>query len=213
MDELKAKILEVIRRVGDTDMTAGIVIDLVLQWRAKRGGRHPGSQARQIELHEVGKPVCKPLPVGSDPDLVRSDQGSPDPSKPDPKITNIMGRRRGAAPDGDNLFGSTLARFCALWRQRYGVDYVPTAADRNQLGRLLHGLPPEHARELPDAFKNYLRDLSPFVAQEMRHCLRHFCAAGGFNKYRSAAPVLTEREARTVAAGDQWLELQRGRGG
>lgn len=107
-----------------------------------------------------------------------------------------------------NAFAKAMGQFCEIWRTKYGVPYYPTASDRNQLGRLLHSLPREVLQELPRAFNGYLADRDPFVAQQMRHCLRHFCTSGGMNKYLSNVLILTERTVRNNAAGEQWLAVQ-----
>lgn len=103
-----------------------------------------------------------------------------------------------------------LGQFCRAWQGRYGKPYRPTGADRNQLGRMLHDLLPEDLPDLAFAFANYLADLSPYVAQSHRHGLTLFCTSGGFNKYRTVAPILSKREASSVAAGEQWLAMQEG---
>jgi hypothetical protein len=106
-----------------------------------------------------------------------------------------------------NAFVKAMGQFCEIWRTKYGTAYYPTAADKNQLGRLLHSIPRELLQELPRAFNAYLADRSPFVAQEQRHSLRFFCTSGGMNKYLSDVLILSERTARSNAAGEQWLAI------
>lgn len=209
MDELKKKIVTVIERVGATDMAAEIIIDLVKSGLGRLGGRPPKNG-----LVTRSKPVTngnhKPV-SGNSGDLFSDPSSSPEPSKQ----TDLKVNGSGAAlavvppyPPAQNAFGKALAQFCEIWRTRYGVYYEPTSADRNQLGRLLKGLSLERLQELPRAFRAYLGDLSPFVAQEQRHSLRFFCTSGGMNKYRASAPVLSEKEARSQAAGEQWEAMQ-----
>lgn len=102
-------------------------------------------------------------------------------------------------------FFKALRQFCEVWRTKYVASYEPDKADKNQLGRLVKQLTPELLADLPRAFRNYLDDFSPFVAQEQRHNLRYFCTSGGFNKYRVNAPVLSAREARGMEAGRQFV--------
>lgn len=102
-------------------------------------------------------------------------------------------------------FFRALRQFCEIWRNKYGVNYQCTAADRNQLGRLIEQLDREGVGELPGAFYAYLGDLSPWVAQDQRHSLRYFCTSGGFNKYRVSAPVRSAKEARGIEAGRQFV--------
>lgn len=213
-NDLKAKILTVIERVGATDMAAEIIIDLVKRGLGRMGGRPPNNR-----LSTPSKPVTNGVEtpatgVSSDPISDPSSPESPDPSKPDREDPVSDGQGSLALvpfPPQKNVFGKALAQFCEIWRTRYGVYYEPTAADRNQLGRLLKGLSPAALEELPRAFRAYLGDLSPFVAQEMRHSLRYFCTSGGMNKYRASAPVLSAKEARGHAAGEQWEAMTNGR--
>ena len=93
-----------------------------------------------------------------------------------------------------------LEQFCTIWGARYGVPYSPTPADKNQLGRLIRTCNAEMLAALPVAFRGYLQDLSPFVAQEMRHSLQFFCTSGGINKYRTNAPAVSAKEARSAEA-------------
>lgn len=125
-----------------------------------------------------------------------------------------MGRPRGAAvATPGNPFRWAQEQFCSLWEEAYGAPYEPTPADLSQLGRLLRGLSREAVLELPRAYRGYLNDLSPFVAQEQRHSLRYFCTSGGFNKYRVEAPMLSAREAKGSMAVRQFVELTGGRNG
>lgn len=99
-----------------------------------------------------------------------------------------------------------LGFFCEAWRAKYGARYVPSPGECKHLRVLLEQVGAD-AADLPMAFGRYLEDLSPFVAQDMRHSLLHFCTKGGFNKYRAVAPILTRREAATLAGGEQWLAM------
>jgi hypothetical protein len=207
-DQLVGKILAVVERVGVTDTAAEIVIDLVLAWSAeetreyervkKRRQRVPGRPGTREVSRDVPDSPGTGVVSGSGSDLDLSFR-IPDPSKPIREDHGLMSR---------NPFGRALAQFCGVWQGRYGVPYEPTPADRNQLGRLVRTLAGERLHELPIAFEAYLADLSPFVAQEMRHSLCHFCAAGGFNKYRAVAPILSRKEAATVASAEQWIAMQ-----
>lgn len=113
-----------------------------------------------------------------------------------------------AKPD---RFTRALGQFCEIWRTKYGVWYEPTAADRNQLGRLLSKLSPGGLEELPKAFNGYLGDRSPFLTERVRHGLAHFCTSGGFNKYRTPAVVVTsQREVDNARAAEQWSAMRNG---
>lgn len=130
---------------------------------------------------------------------------SPDPSKPiRSEVGNMMS---GKAAHKATLYHRALALFCRLWEERYGRPYRPTAGDRNQLGRALGTLQREDYPDVPVAFRNYLDDLTPWVAQDHRHNLTYFCTlpGSGFNKYRVTAPVLSKREAHSHEAGRQFL--------
>ncbi len=113
----------------------------------------------------------------------------------------------GKAAHRATLYHRALALFCRLWEAKYGRPYRPTPSDRNQLGRALNTLQREDYPDVPVAFRNYLDDLGPWVAQDHRHNLTYFCTlpGGGFNKYRVIAPVLSKREAQSHEAGRQFL--------
>lgn len=154
-----------------------------------------------------GLPVDQPQPSDNPalgetaliPDLDPiSLSGSPDPSKPD------LGDPR---LDGRGLFERLLAGFCQVWEQAYGVRYSPSGPERKLFGAALQTMGADVVAGLPGAFGRYLRDMAPFVAQEQRHSLKWFIQCAGWNKYRTVAPVLSKREATTVAAGQQWLEM------
>jgi hypothetical protein len=111
-----------------------------------------------------------------------------------------------------SLLEQTLCAFKTEWEHRYHAEYVPSAADKSSLGRLLRDLPATVIAQLPACFSRYLADEDPFIAGARRHDLWWFCAKGqGWNKYRVVAPVLSGREATTLAAGQQWLEMTEGR--
>jgi hypothetical protein len=111
-----------------------------------------------------------------------------------------------------SLFEQTLRAFKAEWEHRYHAEYVPSVADKSSLGRLLRDLPTNIVAQLPACFANYLADEDPFIAGARRHDLTWFCGKGqGWNKYRVSAPVRSGREATTLAAGEQWLEISEGR--
>jgi hypothetical protein len=99
-----------------------------------------------------------------------------------------------------------LTAFTTAWRDRYRQDYVVTDSDRSQLGRLLRSLAAEQVRALPVCFERYLADASPFVATEKRHSLAWFIRDDGVNKYRTSAPVVSAKEARTAAALGRFLD-------
>lgn len=204
--ELRLKIRTVIERVGVTDMAVDIIIDLVARGLGKLGGRPPNG------LETGYKRVSKPTRVQSG-DLFFSGSSldpkiRPDLSKPDlERSENIMEAQIVAAPRGrpSNKFLDAIRQFGEAWEQHYGVPYAVGAADRNQMGRLIRDLDDAQRAELPGTFRNYLNDLSPFVAQEQRHSMRFFCTSGGFNKYRVSAPVLSAKEARGMEAGRQFI--------
>ena len=109
--------------------------------------------------------------------------------------------RRSARPT-ENLHSRLLEDFARQWSAMYGHPYSPTPAEKSQLGRLLQSLPPADADDLPRRFANYLADSSRFVAEEMRHSLKHFCTSGGANKYAVRVKVATtvaEKNALFVA--------------
>jgi hypothetical protein len=119
------------------------------------------------------------------------------------------GKRPAKGGRAAGLFETTLASFCAAWAQRYRAAYEPTPADRNQLGHLLNGLSQDAADALPEAFRAYLRDNEKFVAEKMRHSLKHFCAEGGVNKYRVRAGTegFSERDLRGEIAKQEFLAM------
>lgn len=216
---LLSQIRTVVERVGVTDTTVEIIADLTEnavraeqreQERVKKRRQRvipPRPPPRQGTLAHLSRDIpTSPGTVISDPirsDLLRSGSGD---------LSGVLEAKSGEIENtmsGRPLTAFELAmqQFGAIWERRYGVPYEPTPADRNQLGRLLRGLKREALARLPDAFEAYLQDVSPFVCQEQRHNLRWFVTSGGFNKYRVVAPVLSSKEARAVAAGDQWLEM------
>lgn len=95
-----------------------------------------------------------------------------------------------------------IGLFCEAWKAHYGVSYIPTPRECGQL-RLIAGRMP--LDELPQILERYLGDPSPFVAQEMRHSLDFFLGKGLWNKYRVTAPVVSDREARGIEAGRQFI--------
>lgn len=212
MSDLNAKIMAVIERLGATEMAAEIITDIVARGLGKLGGRPRKAPPEPVDnpLLTGLEPVSKPgeSVSGSSSDPISS--GSPDLSKPTELKRESDERQVAmAVVKPVSAFAETLGWFCAAWKAAYRVDYAPTASDRNQLGRLIVKMPDQQRQQLRACFANYLRDLSPFVAQEQRHSLTWFCTKGnGFNKYRTVAPVLSAKEARTVAAGDQWEAMQ-----
>jgi hypothetical protein len=135
------------------------------------------------------------------------------PSKLTLSNSNTMSKSRGrdkvvVAPAGQpNAFTKALGQFCEIWRTRYGESYSPTPADRSQLGRLLSTLTAGALEALPKAFWRYLDDHDPYVAQSHGHSLCFFCSSGGFNKYRVEPLIMSSKEARGHAAGEQWLRM------
>lgn len=204
MDELRGKILAVIGRVGVTDIAAEIIIDLVSH-ALQEAGRMEES-ARRVRK----RPVRALRASDPDPNPGLFPEKTPDPSQPTKLIPTVMSAPPTVALVRCNPFAEGLRIFGEIWRHRYGVPYEPTPRDRNQLGRLLQAVPHDRLTELWGAFRNYLQDHSPFVAQEMRHALWYFCTSGGWNKYRTAPVLVTQKEARTLAAGDAWLAMRRG---
>lgn len=95
-----------------------------------------------------------------------------------------------------------MGLFRGVWCEEYGEEYMPTAADRSQLGRLLRDFEDVAAIEaFPwlDVFRNYLADKSRWAAEEHRHSLKQFCS-GGVNKYRTRAGTegMSQREVRSA---------------
>jgi hypothetical protein len=101
----------------------------------------------------------------------------------------------------ENLHAETLRQFSGIWESRYRAKYLPTAADKSQLGRLLNGLEPGEASQLPGLFARYLQS-SGKLELERRHDLAFFCTQGGFNRYRANAPLAVNGAAgRDVRIG------------
>lgn len=199
MDELRGKILAVIGRVGVTDMAASIIIDLVT---------HAIHTAGRLDTHarrSKRRAPSSPRESDPDPDLNLFPDPRPDLSQSIEVNCKVMSAPPAVALVRGNPFTETLEAFCRLWQARYGAPYLPTPKDRNQLGRLLKDTPANRLADLPGAFRRYLEDHSPFVEQEMRHSLAFFCTQGGHNKYRVVPAIVTQGEARTLAAGDAWL--------
>jgi uncharacterized protein YdaU (DUF1376 family) len=131
---------------------------------------------------------------------------SPSPSSP-PSPAPAPRSGGGAAPSRlPTDLDIALVAFAAAWKRRYRQDYVATATDRSQLGRLLRSLTPEQARALPACFAHYLADISEFVATEKRHSLAWFLRDDGYNKYRTSVPAASAKERKTAAALGRFLE-------
>lgn len=156
----------------------------------KRGGEAPrvarGGVAKRKQREANGKP-----------------SPSPSPSPPSSSGSGGGTARSRLPTDLDIALGA----FAAAWRRRYRQDYVATAVDRSQLGRLLRSLTPEQARALPACFAHYLADVSEFVATEKRHSLAWFLRDDGFNKYRTSVPAVSAKERKTAAALGRFLEM------
>lgn len=166
----------------------------------------PGTTGRGCETLGVG--VSETLAAISGSGSSSSDLGSSGSSlQSDLRDSNVMGPK--GAPVKLTPYWVVLGQFCEAWKARYGVNYQPTPADKNQLGRLVRSTPREMLGEYPAAFERYIADSSPFVAQEQRHSLAWFCTSGGFNKYRAAATVLSQREARNAEAVAQFVNGSR----
>lgn len=192
---------------GVPDMTLTIVVSLVSHELGKLGGR----PKKNNDL-ATGKPVTNPFPTGSEPDAkpspaVPSGSGSLVLFSPDPvrQISQRSGSRdRGSDGRPVNAQAMVIELFCEEWQGEYGAPYIPTPADKSQVGRLL--------REFADTaaifafpwartFRCYLEDKGKWAAEENRHALKTFCA-GGLNKYRVKAGTegLSQREVRGMAA-------------
>lgn len=195
MEQLKAKIIAIVGRLGVTETMAEVVIALVRQSDGRKGGRP------KKPVMQTAEPVIPCLLPESDLDLSSSgtDQVISNPERAIPGTTAL------AVVRPPSEFDHALQLFCALWEQKYGVKYIARGKDRNHLGRLLADIPRTELPGLRSAFINYLTDNSPFVAQEMRHNLTHFCNNDGFNKYRATATVMSAKEARGVTAAQQWI--------
>lgn len=104
-------------------------------------------------------------------------------------------------------FTLAMEGFCVAWKATYEAAYVPSPAECSQLRMLVQRLPISVVDELPAIFGRYLQDLDPFVAQTQRHSLMWFCTRGnGINKYRTRAPVVSVKEARTMETLRNWKE-------
>lgn len=117
----------------------------------------------------------------------------------------MMSENRQPAAAKPNVFTAALAEFCKCWERRYGVRYQPTAADRNQLGRILNGMDADALAALTGCFQRYIEDNDPWLTQTRRHSLQEFCTAGGHNKYRVEAPTMSVKESKAVAGVTSWL--------
>lgn len=80
-----------------------------------------------------------------------------------------------------------VAAFRQAWRAGYRREYQVTPADKSQLGRLLQSMAPEQAAELPEIFRRYLGDATPFVRSQ-GHSLSYLCGGGRINAYRVTGP-------------------------
>lgn len=104
-------------------------------------------------------------------------------------------------------FTVAMESFCEAWKATYDAAYLPSPAECSQLRILVRRLPADVIAELPRVFRRYLQDLDPFVAQTQHHSLMWFCTRGnGINKYRSRAPVVSVKEARTMETLRNWEE-------
>lgn len=108
-------------------------------------------------------------------------------------LTSIERPRKSKHPgiEEDNtvskLHTEMLEAFRETWAKKYGRPYVPTPADRSQLGRLLVSLKgePDIGLVLPAVFRAYVGDSSDPLFKRVCHPLALFCTSGGFNRYRS----------------------------
>lgn len=116
--------------------------------------------------------------------------------------------------DSNMMSARLIGAFAHMWGAKYGKEYRPTAEDKKAFAAMLKSQvsSPEDIAELEGAWRNYLADLSEWVSQSHRHSLFCFCKYGGFNKYRVVAPIVSKREAATIAAGEQWLAMHEGGG-
>jgi hypothetical protein len=189
---------------------------------SENGRKSAEARSRQRSFSELSTDVQRTFnetPAEPQPDFNSSPSPSPSPSpsestSPSTSQRGSRARARGTlAPyDGPsqlpaNLYEQTLAAFAASWQDRYAAEYRPTPADKSQLGRLLSSLDRDAAAALPELFARYLEDHEPFVAQKQRHSLTFFCTSGGVNKYAARPGILlSEKEARGVAASKSWLD-------
>ncbi len=206
--DLRLKIRTVVERVGVTDTAVDIIIDLVARGLGRMGGRPPDPDRKVTRSKRVTnglEPVTNGLGTpsggvsGSALDL---DLFSEIPDQISSQQSECISKEMEENPPQGG-FRPALAAFCSAWKARYGVSYIPSPAELNQLGIAVKRVPKNE--DFNAIFAAYLGDLSPFVAQDMRHSLLHFCTKGGFNKYRTSAPILSAREARGVAAGRRFI--------
>lgn len=110
------------------------------------------------------------------------------------------------------LYTRVLTRFCIAWEVQYGKKYVPTPADKSQLGRLLSDFPVELEEELCVSFSAYCSGLDKFEGEAHRHSLKWFCTNGGFNKYRTTPRTagMSQRELNGANAAERYVEMRRG---
>lgn len=218
LHDLKLKIVTVIERVGVTDMAVDIIIDLVARGLGRLGGRPPipppGSEPPPNGDGTPSKRVSTRLKRDSKPPLrdLSGDlfSGSSSPENPDSsklslsEVDNIMGEI--AQPVALSPYVVAMRQFCRQWVSKYGADYDPLPADRNQLGRLVHdyGAEPDFLEMFTASVGRYLADNGSFVALEQRHSLRYFCTSG-WNKYKVQAIVVSAREAHGIEAGRQFV--------
>jgi uncharacterized protein YdaU (DUF1376 family) len=167
--------------------------------RARKGGIASASSATSSATSSEPQ---APLQV----DLESSTSPSPLPSE---------SKTKSSASSEGNAHARALGAFCAAWQAAYGEPYKPSASDKSQLGRLLRELgDADMVSTLPELFARYLNDHDPFIAQKQRHSLAYFCTSGnGVNKYRVSAMALTDKEARGVMAGQQWVGYHEVRNG
>lgn len=177
-----------------------------------RWGSHSPANGVAI-VSPMATPIANHIAKNSSSPSESPSESESEPTSPSPSKGKPRSRAPASAlvPHVPNAFDRLLGVFCASWEQRYREPYMVTPGDRGQFGRILSGLPAEISAMLPACFENYLQDEEPFVAQKMRHSLMHFCTSGGINKYRVETAVFSDREAKGIAAGRQWLGFHEGK--
>ena len=232
---LVEKIRALMRSAGaiGEDVAIGLIIDAVSADIARArstAAAEAGMRGANARWHPNGTPLAphkgaNGTPSGcSSPDLLSSLSSPPPIPEADPDPERAHTRSKGLAKPAQhrqqteaNLHTRTLALFCTAWKAAYGQDYVPTPADKSQIGRLLNGLKGAGVEpdELPGLFNRYLADVDTFVAEKHRHSLAWFCTSGGLNKYRVTVQSngLSEREKRGQRNAQVWLDMQEARDG
>ncbi len=190
-----------------------------VSWEAEARARSEHARKAALARHARACPSMpeqveharaeKPLPLASPSGSVASSGSDPISSR-DPDPERAIPVPLAPAPIialKVSTFDRVMTAFSAAWGDRYRAEYRPTPKDKSQFGRLLKGIAPTEADDLPRLFGAYIADDDPFIADKLKHPLWWFCT-DGWNRYRGNAKpsvLMSEKERRGVAASLSWL--------